>query len=552
LDEGRIGKRARRWPAAIEGVFHQVARDDPAGNGAHLESAAVLCQSEGMAIRLSCLLAAAPLLSVGCSQSDKSNGDGSGDVNATSSSDDDAGDDDAGDDDTSDDDTSDDDTSDDDTSDDDTSDDDAGDDDTSDDDAADGDDGKAPSCAELHNAVGDALASAAQALDKGCTRTADCVVFEQRPSCVDGCGTRFVANAASADLSGAVDELENTTCRDFYDAGCEVVPSPCPADTRVAQCLGGQCQFVGAAATCEAIQDQVQAARDSAVAQVDTSCQKDQDCQELGHQPRCLATCGGSLALGSSDGGALDEAIVTIDDTLCHEFDDAGCLVLPPGCPASEQQYEPRCNEGQCTYVESDPTAVCSEAPEQAEVLHDQLVADADASCEVAGDCAIVESPLTCISGCLPPIAANSADAGRIRDALNAGQEQVCAPFDDAGCDVTTIECPAGPYEAACLDGRCVYAACNGEEVGFTRTECALELDDYQPLEEALDRVVVTLLYEDGTTAELGYGDPDGWSLDPDVAYVLHLEGAACVAVLQGGSVEVAIPCDARVSLVKL
>jgi hypothetical protein len=63
---------------------------------------------------------------------------------------------------------------------------------------------------------------------------------------------------------------------------------------------------------------------------------------------------------------------------------------------------------------------------------------------------------------------------------------------------------------------------------------------------------VVTLLYEDGTTAELGYGDPDGWSLDPDVAYVLHLEGAACEAVLQGGSVQVAIPCDARVSLVKL
>lgn len=382
-----------------------------------------LCQSNDMAIRsFPFLLAALPALSLGCAQGGQTYDDGSDGVNSSTDGEDD----------------------------------DVGDDDVTDDDAA--DDDTSLSCSELNNAVYDALSSAAAALDKSCTVTSDCVVFEQRPSCVDGCGNRFVANQSSADLSDVVDELEDTVCRDFDDAACEVIPSPCPVDARVGECIAGQCQFVGESAICGEIQADVVTARDAAVDEVNTSCEQDEDCEPLGSQPRCLATCGGSLALGNADASMLDTAIGEIEDTLCREFDEAGCVVFPPGCPSPpiETEYEPRCVENECAYVEVDTADQCADLSRQAEVLHGELVAGADTTCETVDECTVVLHSPPCALSCTLPIAVNLTGEDRVRSAMASTDEAVCTPFDELACPPVPFECASDDFEAACLDGRCV------------------------------------------------------------------------------------------------
>jgi hypothetical protein len=95
-------------------------------------------------------------------------------------------------------------------------------------------------------------------------------------------------------------------------------------------------------------------ARDALNAVTATQCQTDSDCRsyETADWEACWSNCAYDH-WGSSAYEAAERAAVNSDTVLatCRVFREAGCKVLPVGCPAPEKVGALRCTDNQCAPV---------------------------------------------------------------------------------------------------------------------------------------------------------------------------------------------------------
>jgi len=100
-----------------------------------------------------------------------------------------------------------------------------------------------PSCDEWSLRANDIRDEAIQAATLTCSRDEDCALDSYALDCVDDCGRRVLLGRADVSaIEAATNTANQTSCKQFAERGCVVLPNPCvlPPDA-IPVCRSGQC-----------------------------------------------------------------------------------------------------------------------------------------------------------------------------------------------------------------------------------------------------------------------------------------------------------------------
>jgi len=101
-------------------------------------------------------------------------------------------------------------------------------------------------CSQLANEANEARVEELAGAHYSCSSDADCVVATFGLTCADECepAARAVARSSEAALRAAIEKVEDTTCADFTQQGCQVEVSTCTPARGIptARCTDAECQ----------------------------------------------------------------------------------------------------------------------------------------------------------------------------------------------------------------------------------------------------------------------------------------------------------------------
>lgn len=132
----------------------------------------------------------------------------------------------------------------------------------------------------------------------------------------------------------------------------------------------------GGAPSCATLSHDAAARAQAIFAEVERQCETKDDCTTVGYKPGCLDSCASTTTVAKSGVDAVREAVRALDESVCADFDAAGCVVSPSGCPFIGE-LSVACVEQRCEYV--------SEADEQSEPT---LLVDAGVDAATTADAA--------------------------------------------------------------------------------------------------------------------------------------------------------------------
>lgn len=226
-----------------------------------------------------------------------------------------------------------------------------------------GTNGPQPVCGTL-NAEARCLAEEVVAtVSLGCESNDDCVVSNNWVDCADSCGSGVVVSTQGvSELAAGVAAINQTTCQDFDGQGCIAIPSPCPPPPQLAAlCEDGQCVgkyvdygfecsravYLYETATCDDFTDEALCQRDRLIADIQNTCEQDDDCTVAYARPSCSPdNCGGQFAVPKSQATAVADGMTVIAQGICAMSAEANCEYQALPCDAIG--YVPSCKAGKC------------------------------------------------------------------------------------------------------------------------------------------------------------------------------------------------------------
>jgi hypothetical protein len=327
-----------------------------------------------------------------------------------------------------------------------------------------------PSCNEQAAEASMQLQALASDADLTCTSDEDCVTASLATDCTDTCAaTMVVSVSAFTSVKSGVEDVNATVCRPFLDDGCHRTVSPCPAQAAlVPACEAGQCVNAGAspAPTCDELSQRAASGAEAIQQTADTSCDTAADCVLASAVPSCVASCGATTLVNVDAVDSVDAAVRELTNTVCTDFDDAGCMVVAPGCTPLPP-WVPACEDNQCVSVYTASPAECeAQAADAKSALNDEVAA-LDLSCSTDEDCTAVATERSCADECGRVIVGNTSS---LADGATSLIATACESFDAAGCRLPDVNCVTSDpiTETHCEAGQCALgpAAVTGDCFG--------------------------------------------------------------------------------------
>lgn len=117
----------------------------------------------------------------------------------------------------------------------------------------------------------------------------------------------------------------------------------------------------GDAQSCAALRQDAEMGAQAIFDEIERQCEANDDCTTVRYTPKCLEGCGGATTVAKSGVDAVSDAVRALNESVCVDFDAAGCVVPPTGCPVTPG-FSLACVQQRCEYVwedeESDPSAL--------------------------------------------------------------------------------------------------------------------------------------------------------------------------------------------------
>jgi len=206
-----------------------------------------------------------------------------------------------------------------------------------------------------------------------------------------------------------------------------------------------------AGSACPDLQRTLAARGSAGFADVDKSCQRDEQCVFTRPSASCYSSCQGVIA---SQSGAQAAAAALVQDIapLCKEIDDQGCVPLFSVC--NEGAPVLACN-GSCVPIS---TLSCDELPARAAARVTTLLDDASHTCSEDADCSLAEVGLRCVPSCSNVQSVASGALADLQRGIAATESLYCGAAESLGCPAEPeLPClpPLGTPQAACNAGQC-------------------------------------------------------------------------------------------------
>jgi hypothetical protein len=187
-----------------------------------------------------------------------------------------------------------------------------------------------------------------------------------------------------------------------------------------------------------------------------TACTVDADCVEVGWATRtgCYGGCAASFVASSDADAAATRADQATAD-LCEQLTD--CARQLPTCDV--QLYVPACIGGTCQGFNTE-TSTCEDVASRAEQERNDAFASIDFTCQVDGDCSIVNLEVSdCVTTCPSAIAVATGAVEPLQSRLTEIEQNLCQPYLNRLCPaVLRLPCPApiAPGSSlSCVNNRC-------------------------------------------------------------------------------------------------
>jgi hypothetical protein len=207
----------------------------------------------------------------------------------------------------------------------------------------------------------------------------------------------------------------------------------------------------GPTSACTALRQTLAARVSAGFANVDKTCQRDEECVFTSSDSSCYTSCPSVIA--SRSGARAASAAVGQDIApLCNEFDNQHCETPTLTCVSG---YPVLVCNGICTNI---GTLSCDELPARAAARVASLVNDASRACSRDDDCALAQADIRCVPSCgnFQSVAASAREG--LERSIAATQGLYCGAAESRGCPAPTpLPCPPpreGP-QATCNAGQC-------------------------------------------------------------------------------------------------
>lgn len=207
----------------------------------------------------------------------------------------------------------------------------------------------------------------------------------------------------------------------------------------------------GPSDACTTLRQSLAARVSAGFANLDTTCQQDEDCLFVSPSVGCYSSCPSLIASRSVTQRAPNAVLQDIAP-LCEEFEEQHCETPPLVCNAGSPTLF--CN-GNCTRVDS---ASCDDLLRAAAVRVTTIFNDASRACSSDADCALAQATLVCLPSCgdLQSVASSALEG--LQRSIAATQGLYCGSLESRGCPAQPqLPCvaPRGTTRATCNAGKC-------------------------------------------------------------------------------------------------
>jgi hypothetical protein len=207
----------------------------------------------------------------------------------------------------------------------------------------------------------------------------------------------------------------------------------------------------GPAGDCAALRQTLARRVSAGFANVDKTCQRDEECLFIRTDSDCYSSCDSVIA-SRSGAQAAGPAVVQDIAPLCKEFDSQHCDTPTLTCVAGSPVLV--CT-GTCTRLD---TLGCDDLSARAAARVTTVVGDASRACSRDNDCALAQAEIRCISSCgnLQSVASSALES--LQRSIAETEGGYCGAVESSGCPgPAELPCapPLGAARATCNAGQC-------------------------------------------------------------------------------------------------
>jgi len=208
------------------------------------------------------------------------------------------------------------------------------------------------------------------------------------------------------------------------------------------------------AGTCTAVWQTLAARASAGFANVDTTCQRDEQCVFASTGSACYSSCP-SVVASRSGAQAVARAVEQEIAPLCDEFESQHCETPALTCV---EGYPVLVCQGTCTYVSA---LRCDQLPALTAARLTTVINDASRSCSRDEDCALAQAAIRCVPSCgnLQSVASSAREA--LQRSVAETEGLYCGAAESLGCPgepqlpcTPSLETP----RATCNAGQCEIA----------------------------------------------------------------------------------------------
>jgi hypothetical protein len=187
-------------------------------------------------------------------------------------------------------------------------------------------------------------------------------------------------------------------------------------------------------------------------ANMDKTCQRDEDCVFMSTDSSCYASCESVLGSLSGSNARASAAVLLDIAPLCNEFDSLHCETPRLTCPSGYPTVV--CN-GTCAEVDA---LSCDELTARAAVRRTTVVNDASRTCSRDADCALAQADIRCVASCGNFQSVASSALEGLRRSIAGTEGHYCSTMEARACPgpiALPCEPPLAAPRATCNAGQC-------------------------------------------------------------------------------------------------
>jgi hypothetical protein len=207
----------------------------------------------------------------------------------------------------------------------------------------------------------------------------------------------------------------------------------------------------GPPSDCAALQETLAARVSAGFANVDKTCQRDEDCLFISTTIACYSSCPSVIA--SRSGAQAASAAVAPDlAPLCNEFDSKHCETPSLACVSGSPTLV--CN-GTCTEVDR---LSCDDLSARTAGRLATVLNDAARTCSQDSDCALAQTDIRCVPSCGNFEGVASSALQGLQRSIAETEGFYCGQQESRGCPgPVELPCtpPVGTPQATCYAGQC-------------------------------------------------------------------------------------------------